>query len=269
MSVLNELGYVASRSGNLGARPFFSEASYLPGFMSSYEIPLSFPRPNNAWTEAVTRTTYQNRKAVWKANGEWAMLLVHDQSESDSAHVDWMVDEISSDPAIWIAPFGEVATFLDAYYTDVGHPVEAAGSVTAWIHDLSATDTTWVVVTAYDDAWQESGWSNEIAIPPLDAVGAPVVPAPEGRVLAAFPNPFSERTAISFDVPVRAPGRVEFLDVRGARVRVLELGELSIGSSRVVWDGSNAHGQRLPAGVYFYRIELGERREQGKVVLVR
>jgi hypothetical protein len=269
MSTLNELGYTAFRSGPLGQRPFFSAASAVRGFMSSYEIPLSSPRPNNAWSEATTRSTYQSRKATWKAKGEWAILLVHGESESDSAHVEWMMDEIASDPAIWIAPFGEVADFFDTFYTDVGYPVDSTGVVSAWIHGLDPTDTTWVVVTAYSDSLQESVWSNEIAILPFTAVAVVQDPPPAMFRTVATPNPFRAATSILFHVAQPAAGRLEILDLRGRRVLSRDLGRLAPGPARVGWDGRGAAGEEIAAGVYFYRITVAGETAQGKVALLR
>ena len=85
---------------------------------------------------------------IWKANLEWRVMLTHNESEADSLHIEWMIDEISSDPEIWIAPFGEVAAYLDSFATDVGVPVVGEGVASAWLHNVSETDTTYVVVTS-------------------------------------------------------------------------------------------------------------------------
>lgn len=214
MTMLNELGYAAARSGGLGTRPFFSEASYNEGYMSTYGIPLAFPTINNAWDEATTRSKFQNRMTVWKANQHWRVLMAHNEIEADSIHVAWMLDEVSSDPDIWIATFGEVASFLNSFYVDVGTPLDESGTVaTAWIHGLSPSDTTWAVVTAYNSALQESGWSNEVAIPPYveGVTGAPALG--EQAIALASPNPFTSgddprlRVDESGPDPRRDPGR--------------------------------------------------------------
>ncbi len=66
MSKLNELGYLGARSGGIGEQPFFSEGAFKIGFTTTYEVPHSYPRPVNAWSEATTRATYLTRMAQWK-----------------------------------------------------------------------------------------------------------------------------------------------------------------------------------------------------------
>jgi peptidoglycan/xylan/chitin deacetylase (PgdA/CDA1 family) len=264
MSILNELGYTTVRSGAIGSRPFFSEAAYVPGYTSSYEVPLTFPLPNNSWDEPTTRAKYQQRVATWKANHEWAVLLSHGEAEADSLHVEWMLDEIAADPDVWVAPFGEVADYIAGFFTDVGAPVDSVtGKATGWIHGLSPSETTWVVVTAYSDSLQESAWSNEIAVPPPAPTAVPGAPAARpGAATRAFPNPSSAGTTIAFEAPREGRFFLEIFDIRGARIDGRDLGVLQPGRVHVDW--SPPSGRRpLSSGVYVYRV-----REQGPAGVV-
>ena len=45
-------------------------------------------------------------------------------------------------------------------------------------------------------------------------------------------------------------------DVLGRRVRQLWQGPLGAGSHRFVWDGRDATGKAVAAGVYFYKVEV-------------
>lgn len=58
-------------------------------------------------------------------------------------------------------------------------------------------------------------------------------------------------------------------DASGARVRNLAHKNLLAGTLRLEWDDRKEDGSRLPAGVYFYRIEAGDRVAGGKVVTLR
>ncbi len=77
-------------------------------------------------------------------------------------------------------------------------------------------------------------------------------PAPELRV---YPNPAVGEAVLSFTV--RQVGRytVSLCDALGNSVRTLLESDLTPGVYEVRWDGTNAAGQRLGAGVYTYRIE--------------
>ncbi len=80
------------------------------------------------------------------------------------------------------------------------------------------------------------------------------------------PNPFGEVTDIRFAVP--AAGRVE-LQIYGADgrlVRAFEPVEVSPGAHGFEWDGRDAHGQRVAAGAYFYRLSHSAGSAKGVVV---
>lgn len=96
---------------------------------------------------------------------------------------------------------------------------------------------------------------------------APIVATPTVfAVHGATPNPFRTETSIRYDLPSPASVKLEVLDVQGRRIRLLETDELPAGAHVTSWDGRDAGGRRVVAGVYFYRLEAGERRTAGKVV---
>lgn len=94
----------------------------------------------------------------------------------------------------------------------------------------------------------------------VDSLVTPTVdvgPAPDaaGRVLSASPNPFRVSTEIAFAAP-GGPGRtvtVTVHDLAGRRIATLHDGPLAAGGGRVVWDGRDARGEPIRAGVYLVR----------------
>jgi choice-of-anchor B domain-containing protein len=104
-----------------------------------------------------------------------------------------------------------------------------------------------------------------------DAQGDPVgVRTPAARaelVLApAAPNPFRDRTGISFSVPAAGWAELSIFDVRGARVATLVDGALEPGPHRVAWDGRTTGGGTAPSGVYFVKLVTGDAIRTRKVV---
>lgn len=71
------------------------------------------------------------------------------------------------------------------------------------------------------------------------------------------PNPFSESTLLAFSLERERGVRLSVLDVGGRTVRVLLEGTAPGGRSLVRWDGRDASGARVAAGVYFFRLEAG------------
>ncbi len=79
-----------------------------------------------------------------------------------------------------------------------------------------------------------------------------------------YPNPFSERTTISFAVPKAGRVKLQVFDVLGRKVGTL-LDESGLKGRYDV--GFNA--RNLPAGVYFVHLEAGGKRATQQMVLVR
>lgn len=104
-------------------------------------------------------------------------------------------------------------------------------------------------------------------------VGQPPGGAPAGpalQMLTATPNPFVQRTRLTFDL--RRSGQVSaaILDVRGRRVKQFPEARLEPGRWHFDWDGAADAGHAAPAGVYFYRVRLdGTDAAGGRVVLTR
>jgi len=72
----------------------------------------------------------------------------------------------------------------------------------------------------------------------------------------AFPNPnFAGSTTIPFSMPARGQATLRILDLSGREVRVLVDDVLEAGEQSVAWDGRNAKGQLVPAGIYFYELQ--------------
>ena len=68
--------------------------------------------------------------------------------------------------------------------------------------------------------------------------------------------------------------RLGIYDLRGALVRILDLGYRSAGSyltpSRAArWDGRDQRGEQVAGGVYLYRLEDGSFVRAGKMVLLK
>jgi len=84
------------------------------------------------------------------------------------------------------------------------------------------------------------------------------------------PNPFDGTTTISYDVPSLSRVDVRIFDVAGRLVRAVRTGAPHApGRYRLTWDARDQAGHRVPAGIYFCRIEAGEFCKSRKMVLLR
>lgn len=85
-------------------------------------------------------------------------------------------------------------------------------------------------------------------------VYAPEIPAQ--LVLAEnAPNPFIAQTAISFGLPVSGNVRLNVFDMTGRLVSTIANEEMAAANHTIIWDGTDASGTSVGAGVYFCRLE--------------
>jgi len=84
-----------------------------------------------------------------------------------------------------------------------------------------------------------------------------------------YPNPFNPGTSITFQMNRRAHARLFIYDVNGARVRTLVDGELPAGAHSVAWNGTDARGQTVASGVYYYRLDAGGQSATKQMVLLK
>jgi hypothetical protein len=88
------------------------------------------------------------------------------------------------------------------------------------------------------------------------------------------PNPFNPVTTIGFTVPGGNEREAEVslvvYAVDGSLVRTLFAGSLPCGTRQSVpWDGTDASGNRVASGVYFYRLTQGAAVESRSMVLMK
>jgi DNA-binding beta-propeller fold protein YncE len=90
-------------------------------------------------------------------------------------------------------------------------------------------------------------------------------------LLGNAPNPFNPSTTIAFTIPSgeSAEHLLNIYDPRGRLVRQLGRGVLAAGRHEAIWDGRDDAGATVGAGIYLYRLEYGDRKLSGKMVLVK
>jgi hypothetical protein len=103
----------------------------------------------------------------------------------------------------------------------------------------------------------------------VSTTAAPAVahPVTIGEPLVA-PNPFSTSTRIELQLARAAKAHLVIVDAQGRRLGSIAR-SLPAGTSSLPWDGRDAGGRALPAGVYFYRLELDGAIKSGRMLLLR
>ena len=105
---------------------------------------------------------------------------------------------------------------------------------------------------------------------PATAIAAETTTTPATFVLGAnYPNPFNPATTIPVSVAAGA-GDVDLTiyNVLGQPVRHVWTGPLAAGEHRLAWDGRDAQGQSVAAGVYVVRLHQGNQTRIRKMVKI-
>jgi subtilisin family serine protease len=84
-----------------------------------------------------------------------------------------------------------------------------------------------------------------------------------------YPNPFNPKTTIRFALPEAAATTLRVYDVAGRLVRTLLAHQLPAAEHAIDWHGDDEEGRRVPAGVYFYRLQAGPYLHVGQMALIK
>ncbi len=117
----------------------------------------------------------------------------------------------------------------------------------------------------YDEAVAGFSLDNVTFSTPNTAVGD----APLAATVTAEPNPFTAQAWIRWGLAAAAHVRVAVYDVRGRRVAALLDADRPAGQGLVRWDATDEAGRRVPAGVYFVRVETPGAARTQRIVRLR
>ena len=85
----------------------------------------------------------------------------------------------------------------------------------------------------------------------------------------AHPNPFNNSISISFEIPNSKNVNLSIFDMKGRNIRQMNLGVLSTGFHKVLWDGKNNFGNEIPSGIYMAVLEVGGKMNIQKISLIK
>ena len=181
---------------------------------------------------------------------------------------------------LWSTPGGDFVTSPSATVT-IGDPGDATWSSTA---DLVSDVQSWVDNPAENFGWIAIGdesttqtakrfgsrdTTDQNVMPRLTVRYVAVATANESldvsppalRLLSSYPNPFSSKTTLSFDVGQAVVITLTVYDVLGREVMLITGASAGRGTHTLDVDGST-----LPPGLYLYRLENGVHVATGTLV---
>ena len=164
-------------------------------------------------------------------------------------------------------PDGDYVALLDGTSMSTPHAVGVAALLESYNPALTAADKASLMINHAspfapgNTKVLGSGILN--ARLALDAAAPPLSVADEIRTgaslaLKLWPNPARAGSQFALQAKAGEPVTISLLDASGRRVRELRASGVA-GSTRVRWDGCDALGHRVPAGLYFAAARAGER----------
>jgi hypothetical protein len=84
-----------------------------------------------------------------------------------------------------------------------------------------------------------------------------------------YPNPFNPITTIQYDIPERVQVQIIIYNMVGHEIKSLLNEYQNPGLNSVKWDATNNHGKTVSAGLYIYKISVGNYQKSRKMVLLK
>ena len=115
-----------------------------------------------------------------------------------------------------------------------------------WYPDKKAEWQTWL-----------TGVDNKSAVKPLDFA-----------LSQNYPNPFNPTTTIAYTLQKATDVTLTVYNMMGRKVKTLVSERIGAGANSVQWDGTDAAGQKVMSGIYFYKLETENMSQTKKMLLV-
>lgn len=223
----------------------FDTAQYFPieGVSSVNGAPLTA-------ADALVTFRLPNNEMINKAKKQLLALLLN--VEMNYVWLDYVCSEDSQ-------TVEEAIAFVADMITNNGNELATAKDVADYINNEWEVPAGWI-----PDGYEGVNYGGETS----GGEAQPMMPAaaiPRAGLLAhAYPNPFNPSTEISLQVPNAGWISVDIYDISGRQVTTLVNGWRDAGSHVVTFDGSS-----LTSGVFLYRIQAGDLRATGKMLLIK
>lgn len=84
-----------------------------------------------------------------------------------------------------------------------------------------------------------------------------------------YPNPFNPQTTIEFSLEAQDKVLLTIYDLNGREIKTLVNDNLSSGSHRYTWNGTDARNNKVATGIYFYRLNTGNHVQIKRMILLK
>jgi len=84
-----------------------------------------------------------------------------------------------------------------------------------------------------------------------------------------YPNPFNPQTTLVYDLLENCHVTLKIYDLLGHEVRTLVDDFQALGQKSVTWNGRNNFGETVSSGLYFYKLQIADRVEGRRMLLLK
>ena len=97
----------------------------------------------------------------------------------------------------------------------------------------------------------------------------PVLPVFTTTLNGNYPNPFNPSTTINFSLENEAQVSLNIYNQRGQKVCELLNDKMPAGNHHLTWNGTDANGNSVSSGVYYYRMQSGNYTSTRKMIMMK
>lgn len=84
-----------------------------------------------------------------------------------------------------------------------------------------------------------------------------------------YPNPFNKTTEIKYSLTKDSEVRLSIYNTKGQLVKNLVTDRVKAGNQSISWNGEDNTGKRVSTGLYFYKLQTGEKSLTRKLLLLK
>lgn len=84
-----------------------------------------------------------------------------------------------------------------------------------------------------------------------------------------YPNPFYQQTNIKYELIEKEHVKINIYDFMGRITKTLVDEYQQAGEQKAVWDGTDTYGNKAPAGLYMYAVQVNDITQTRKLYLIR
>ncbi|MBN2829666.1 MAG: T9SS type A sorting domain-containing protein [Candidatus Cloacimonetes bacterium] len=165
---------------------------------------------------------------------------------------------------------------IDLIATNIAQYQQLFGS-TFWTSAvIPLTEYSGQIVTIDFRGVHGQGYKGDICLDDVfiysdyDAVDENIIEPNEITSLQSnYPNPFNPETTIAFSLKEKGNVKIDIYNITGQHIYTVTNETYDPGHHTIIWNGDGKNGNKVPTGIYFYKMESGTYTKTRKMILLK